>query len=246
MTAATRVAPARTKRTKRTDQPATPVVLGLDQVAKTFHRGHEAVVALAGVDLDLRAGEHVAVIGRSGSGKSTLLHLAGGLAQPDAGRVTLAGRDLSALSSTERATVRRRDIGFVFQFFHLMPGLTVQENVALPLVLDRQRIGPDATARIEQLLADVELSHRAHHLPNELSGGEMQRVAIARALVAQPTLVLADEPTGNLDSATGETVLDALVHAISERGASLLMVTHDAAAAARADRVLTLSDGRLV
>jgi ABC-type lipoprotein export system ATPase subunit len=240
MTAPTRVATKRAKRTER------PIVLGLDRVAKTFHRGHEDVVALAAVDLEVRAGEHVAVIGRSGSGKSTLLHLAGGLAEPDTGRVLLAGRDLSSLSSKARATVRRRDIGFVFQFFHLMPGLTVHENVALPLVLDRQRVGPDAMVRIDHLLAAVGLSHRERHLPSELSGGEMQRVAVARALVAQPMLVLADEPTGNLDSATGESVLDSLVSAVRQHGASLLMVTHDASAAARADRVLTLSDGRLV
>jgi ABC-type lipoprotein export system ATPase subunit len=223
--------------------PAT--VLALDGVSRSFRCGGEAVVALAGIDLTVAAGEFVAVVGKSGSGKSTLLHLAGGLAAPDSGRVLLGDRDMARLSARARAEVRRRHIGFVFQFFHLMPGLTVAENVALPLILDGARSdGHDA--RVVRLLEDVGLSHRADHLPGELSGGEMQRAAIARALVAEPGVVLADEPTGNLDSATGQEILDLLTRAVRQRQAALVMVTHDAAAAQRADRVLTLADGRLV
>ena len=221
-----------------------PVALRLASVSKTFRRAAEEVVALRDVNLTVHAGEHVAVVGRSGSGKSTLLHLAGGLAEPDAGRVDVGDRDLSTLHPRQRAAARRRDIGFVFQFFHLMPGLTVWENVALPLVLDGER-ADRATARIDGLLRDVALDHRRDHLPGELSGGEMQRAAIARALVAEPALVLADEPTGNLDSTTGEAVLDVLLSTVRTRDAALLLVTHDATAAARADRVVTLADGRV-
>jgi ABC-type lipoprotein export system ATPase subunit len=224
------------------DGPVAPV-LSLEGVSRTFRRGGEAVIALAGIDLSVGAGEFVAVVGKSGSGKSTLLHLAGGLAAPDSGRVLLGERDLARVSPKTRAEIRRRQIGFVFQFFHLMPGLTVEENVRLPLILDRG--GRAGAGRVGQLLADVGLSHRAGHLPGELSGGEMQRTAIARALVAEPTVVLADEPTGNLDSTTGAEVLDLLTGIVSQRDTALVMVTHDEAAAARAGRVLTLADGRL-
>jgi predicted ABC-type transport system involved in lysophospholipase L1 biosynthesis ATPase subunit len=158
--------------------------------------------------------------------------------------VDLNGRDLGEMSARARAGTRRRDTGFVFQFFHLLPALTVRENVALPLVLDR-RLDRAGAARVDGLLADVGLIDRADHLPAELSGGEMQRAAIARALVAEPALVLADEPTGNLDAVTGDAVLDLLIETVRRRQTALVMVTHDAAAAARADRVLTLADGHL-
>jgi len=200
------------------------------------------VVALAGVTLEVESGEFVAVVGPSGSGKSTLLHLAGGLDQPDGGRVRVNGRDLADTSVGERAELRRRQIGFVFQFFHLLPTLSVAENVSLPLLLDGRRDDDRVTALLER----VGLADRARHLPGELSGGEMQRTAIARALVAGPGLILADEPTGNLDSATGEEVFDALISQVREASATLVMVTHDATAASRADRTLRLSDGRLV
>ena len=216
-------------------------LLRFEGVSKRFHRGTEEVVALDEVDLNIDAGEFVALIGPSGSGKSTLLHLAGGLDQPDSGRILLGDRDLATLSIGERARIRRREIGFVFQFFHLIPTLTVTENVELPLLLD----GVKSNGRTSELLERVGLGHRAEHLPSELSGGELQRTAIARALVAKPTLILADEPTGNLDSATGETVLAVLAEQVAQSGAALVMVTHDRDVAKRADIVHTLRDGRL-
>jgi putative ABC transport system ATP-binding protein len=216
-------------------------LLRLEGVRKGFRRGREEVLALDGVDLCLDAGGFTALVGPSGSGKSTLLHLAGGLDKPDAGRILLEDRDLSTLSAGERAQLRRRQVGFVFQFFHLIPTLTVTENVELPLVLD----GARRNGRVGDLLGRVGLSHRADHLPGELSGGEMQRAAIARALVAQPRLLLADEPTGNLDSATGGEILDVLCDQVAEEGTALLMVTHDVGAANKAEQVLHLRDGRL-
>jgi predicted ABC-type transport system involved in lysophospholipase L1 biosynthesis ATPase subunit len=220
------------------------VLLELRHVVKRFRRGAEHVVALDGVDLAVAPGESVAVVGPSGSGKSTLLHLAGGLDVPDGGTVRIDGRDLAELTVAERARLRRRDVGFVFQFFHLLPSLTVAENVELPLLLD----GSARAARgaVAGALERVGVAHRAGHLPGELSGGEMQRAAIARALVARPRLVLADEPTGNLDSATGGAVLDLLGEVVREAGTALVMVTHDEAATARSDRVVHLLDGRLM
>jgi ABC-type lipoprotein export system ATPase subunit len=217
-------------------------LLRLEGVRKSFRRGREEVSALDGVDLDIERGAFVALVGPSGSGKSTLLHLAGGLDSPDAGRVYLEDRDLSTLSAGDRAQLRRRQVGFVFQFFHLIPTLSVRENVELPLILDGVR---KSDARVSELLEGVGLAHRADHLPGELSGGEMQRAAIARALVAKPRLLLADEPTGNLDSATGAEILDVLCKQVAEEGTALVMVTHDAGAASRAERVLHLRDGRL-
>jgi ABC-type lipoprotein export system ATPase subunit len=216
-------------------------LLRFEGVSKRFHRGAEEVVALDAVDLNIDAGQFVALIGPSGSGKSTLLHLAGGLDHPDSGRILLGDRDLASLSIGDRARIRRREIGFVFQFFHLIPTLTVSENVELPLLLD----GVKSNGRTNELLERVGLGHRAEHLPSELSGGELQRTAIARALVAKPTLILADEPTGNLDSATGDTVLAVLAEQVAQSGAALVMVTHDRDVAKRADIVHTLRDGRL-
>ena len=217
-------------------------LLTLDAVSKSFQRGREQVVALDEVTIAVDKGEFVAMVGPSGSGKSTLLHLAGGLDQPDAGRVLLGERDLAALSAGDRARIRRREVGFVFQFFHLIPTLSVAENVELPLLLDGVR---DKTGVVATMLDRVGLQPRAEHLPGELSGGEMQRAAIARALVAGPELILADEPTGNLDSSTGRDILDVLSQQVTEAGAALLMVTHDDSAASRAGRVLHLRDGKL-
>ncbi|MEY2447557.1 MAG: lipoprotein-releasing system ATP-binding protein [Acidimicrobiaceae bacterium] len=216
-------------------------LLRFEGVSKRFHRGTEEVVALDRVDLSIEPGEFVALIGPSGSGKSTLLHLAGGLDQPDGGRILLGDRDLATMSIGERAKLRRREVGFVFQFFHLIPTLTVTENVELPLLLD----GVKSNGRTSDLLDRVGIGHRAAHLPGELSGGELQRAAIARALVARPQVILADEPTGNLDSATSEAVLALLAEQVVESGAALVMVTHDRDVAARAPRVHTLRDGRL-
>jgi ABC-type lipoprotein export system ATPase subunit len=217
-------------------------LLELEGVVKHYRRGDEDVVALEQVDLSIDKGELAAVVGPSGSGKSTLLHLAAGLDVPDAGRVAVQGRDLAGLSAGERAALRRREIGFVFQFFHLLPNLTVAENVELPLLLDGTRRRQE---RVRNLLDQVGVAHRAGHLPGELSGGEMQRAAIARALVAEPALVLADEPTGNLDSSTGSTVLSVLEKVVSGTGAALVMVTHDEAATDLAERVFHLADGSL-
>jgi predicted ABC-type transport system involved in lysophospholipase L1 biosynthesis ATPase subunit len=217
-------------------------LLRLEGVTKRFRRGSEEVTALGGVDLDLEPGEFLGLVGPSGSGKSTLLHLAGGLDRPDAGRVLLDGRDLAALSVGDRALLRRREIGFVFQFFHLIPTLTVAENVELPLILDGARSRDGVT---RELIERVGLGGRAEHLPGELSGGEMQRAAIARALVARPRLILADEPTGNLDSATGTQILDLLCAQVADAGAALVVVTHDPVAAGRAQRVVSLRDGVL-
>jgi putative ABC transport system ATP-binding protein len=217
-------------------------LLELRGVRKHYRRGDEVIRALDGVDLTVGPGEFVVMVGPSGSGKSTLLHLAGGLDEPDEGEVVLDGQPLAQLSRRERARLRRRRIGFVFQFFHLLPTLTVAENVALPLTLDGRR-GNGSTGRV---LERVGLTHRAEHLPGELSGGELQRAAIARALAAEPALLLAEEPTGNLDSVTGATVLEVLVEQVRTAGVGLLMVTHDEAVAARGDRVLHLRDGHFV
>jgi putative ABC transport system ATP-binding protein len=190
----------------------------------------------------------VALVGRSGSGKSTLLHLAGGLDVADAGTVRVAGVEVAALSVVERARLRRQQVGFVFQSFHLLPSLTVAENVELPLLLERDRSSTGAAERrhrVAEVLEQVMVGHRAEHRPGELSGGELQRAALARALVARPGLVLADEPTGNLDSTTGAAILDLLFATVRETGTSLVLVTHDEAAASRAGRVVRLRDGRL-
>ena len=219
-------------------------LLELQGIHHGYELGQRRLPVLRGVDVALYPGETVAIVGRSGSGKSTLLHLAGGLAAPDEGDVRLDGAVLSSMSPRARAIARRRRIGFVFQAFHLLPGLDVIENVAMPLLLNgesRQR----AASRARPLLAAVGLAERAEHLPSELSGGELQRAAIARALVADPTLVLADEPTGNLDSTTATEVMDLLMNRVHEAGLTMMLVTHDASIAAHADRVLTMADGVL-
>jgi putative ABC transport system ATP-binding protein len=214
------------------------------QLGKRYTVGETPVEALIDVTLRVPEGEFLAVMGPSGSGKSTLLHLLGGLDTPTRGEVHLAGQRLADLNDRQAAALRRREIGFVFQFFNLLPTLTAEENVALPLILDGQQPA-DHQARIDGLLELVGLAPRRHHKPDQLSGGEQQRVAIARALVSQPALVLADEPTGNLDSRAGEEVLRLLRRACDERGQTLVLVSHDPAAVRYADRVLLLRDGRL-
>lgn len=217
----------------------------LEGVSRTYHETEAgAVAALKPLSLTIESGTIVAIVGPSGSGKSTLLNLLGGLDRPSTGRVVLAGTDIGALDDDARTLVRRTRIGFVFQFFHLLETMTARENVMLPAKLAG---APHAElqARATQLLERVGLGHRLDHLPQQLSGGEMQRVAVARALVMDPPVLLADEPTGNLDSDTGATVLDLLTHVVDGRR-TIVLVTHDAKVAARAQRVLTLRDGSLV
>ena len=218
-------------------------VLQLDRVGKTYQRGDEQVRVLVDVDFTLDAGEFVVVTGPSGAGKSTLLHIAGGLDAPDTGTVAVAGQDVWAMSASARAAFRRRNLGFVFQFFNLVPMLTAVENVSLPLVLDGMPTR-SADARAKELLQRVGLGDRARHRPAELSGGQMQRVAVARALVARPSIILADEPTGNLDSHSSTEVLDLLRSLSEEHGTAVVMVTHDQAAARYGSRELHLVDGR--
>jgi len=212
---------------------------------KVFRQGDSEVQALAGVSLDVAAGEFLSIMGPSGSGKSTLLHLIGGLDQASAGEIRIDGRVLSRMTDDEITVFRRRKIGIVFQFFNLLPAHSAEENVALPLLLDHRR-PRDVRPRVEAALAQVGLLHRRRHRPDELSGGEMQRVAIARALVIDPAVILADEPTGNLDTRTGEEILGLLREANQARRATILLVTHEARAAACGSRIVTLKDGVVV
>ncbi len=193
----------------------------------------------------MEEGEFVAIMGPSGSGKSTLLHLLGGLDGPTDGEVTLAGKPVSKLNDNQVTLIRRRNVGFVFQFFNLLPTLSAEENIALPLLIDGLNIKKHKE-RIDQLLELVGLTDRRDHNPDQLSGGEQQRVAIARAFVTDPAIVLADEPTGNLDSTTGEEILTLLRRSCNEFGQTIVVVTHDAKAASFADRVVFLMDGRIV
>lgn len=211
-------------------------------VSKAYDDGATRHDVLAGIDLDLEAGELVALLGPSGSGKSTLLNIIAGLDSPDDGTVEVSGNELGAMSERGRTLLRRREIGFVFQFFNLIPTLTVLENVLLPLELT----GTRDRARARALLERVGLADRERAFPEELSGGEQQRIAIARALAHQPKLLLADEPTGNLDSATGARVLDLLTDLIRESGTAMVIATHSHEVVDRAHRVLTLHDGVIV
>jgi ABC-type lipoprotein export system ATPase subunit len=218
-------------------------IVAADGVVKTYGEGRAARRVLDGADLTVAAGEVVAILGRSGSGKSTLLHLLGGLDRPDAGSITVAGEPVTGATEKELSALRRRRIGFVFQFFHLLPELTGEANV---LLAGRVRGAlPEAAERGRELVDRLGLREVADSLPSRLSGGEQQRFAIARALVNDPVLVLADEPTGNLDVQAGAEVLR-LLRAGATDGRAVVMVTHEAAAAAIADRVLTMRDGRLV
>ncbi len=214
-------------------------------VTREYQLGGVEVPALRGVSVTIPPGDHVAILGPSGSGKSTLMHLLGGLDRPTSGVLRIAGRDVRELGATELARLRNRTIGFVFQSFHLLPRTTAVDNVALPLVYAGVRAG-DRRRRAEELLDRVGLHHRLRHRPNQLSGGEQQRVAIARALVTGPSLLLADEPTGNLDSATGADVLDLLEELNQESGVAVVVVTHEREVAARAARQIRMRDGLVV
>ncbi|MDT0631150.1 ABC transporter ATP-binding protein [Rubrivirga litoralis] len=224
------------------DAPAADAVLDLRDVRKGYREGDATRDVLRGASMRLGRGTVGALVGRSGAGKSTVLNLISGIDQPDDGAVVVDGQHLERLSERERTLFRRRHIGFVFQFYNLVPTLTVAENVRFLLDLNR---APDAEARAASLLADVGLADRADAFPDRLSGGEQQRVAIARALAHDPALVLADEPTGDLDARTGRQILDLLEAMTRERGRTLLMVTHDENTLDRVDTVFRLADGRL-
>jgi putative ABC transport system ATP-binding protein len=225
------------------EAPAAAAAVAARAVTRRYGDGESAVEALRGVSLEVPAGQFTAVMGPSGSGKSTLMHLLAGLDRPTSGSVHLGGEEISSMAERRLTKLRRRHIGFVFQSFNLLPTLTAEENVTLPLAI--ARVKPPAE-EVEQLLARVGLTDRRDHKPAELSGGQQQRVAIARALVARPTVLFADEPTGNLDSAAGAAVLELLRDAVALDGQTTVMVTHDPRAAAVADRVLFLADGRIV
>jgi len=214
----------------------------LQRVSKVFHQGAQTIRAVDQVSFEVAPGEFVAITGASGSGKSTLLHLIAGLETPTSGTITIAGTSLATMSDAQVSALRLHTIGFVFQFFNLLPALTAQENAALPLLLAGQS-PQQAAARAAQLLDWVHLSQRLTSRPGELSGGEMQRVALARALTNDPAIVLADEPTGNLDSHSGSLVLDLLYRSCKEMGKTLLLATHDRTVVKRADRSIELQDG---
>ena len=222
---------------------ATETVVAANNVTRRYGEGDTAVDALRGVDLDIESRKLTAIMGPSGSGKSTLMHILAGLDRPTSGSVSIAGREITTMGDQELTLLRREHIGFIFQFFNLLPMLTAEENIVLPLRLAGQKVD---RAWVDEILAKVGLDDRREHRPAQLSGGQQQRVAIARALVSKPTVMFADEPTGNLDSHTGEEILGLMRESVETYGQTTVMVTHDSRAAAMADRILFLADGRIV
>ena len=220
------------------------IILQANNISKVYDEGKIKTTVLSGLDLTVHAGEHIAIVGSSGSGKSTLLHLLGGLDTPTTGEVWLKGACLNQLNETRRGELRNRHLGFIYQFHHLLAEFNATENVAMPLLMRADVSIKEAERRANALLERVGLGHRLHHRPSELSGGERQRVAIARALVTEPALVLADEPTGNLDNENATAVFELLTELQSSIGMALLMVTHDRQLAARADQILEIKSGQ--
>lgn len=218
-------------------------ILRVEDISKVYGRGDTAIRALDHVSFSVKRGEFVAIIGPSGSGKSTLLHILGGVETPSSGNVYIDQTNLSDLSETQLAVFRRRQIGLIYQFYNLMPVLSVKENITLPLLLDHRKV--DET-QLQQLLKTLNLENRVNHLPNELSGGQQQRVSIGRALINSPALVLADEPTGNLDLKNSQEILEFLKLSNKSHNQTIIVITHDEKIALQADRIISLEDGRIV
>lgn len=210
---------------------------------KTYGKGESAVVAVNDIDLTINKGEFTAIVGTSGSGKSTLMHLLGGVDDPTSGKVLIEGEDIFALKDEKRSIFRRRKIGFIFQEYNLIPILTVEENIIMPILLDGNKVDKE---EVDELLERLGLADRRNHLPSQLSGGQQQRVAIGRAIVNRPTLILADEPTGNLDKRNSEEVINIMFEAVRDRNETLVIVTHEMDIAAMADRIIHLEDGKIV
>lgn len=211
---------------------------------KSFQLGEVEVEVLTDISITIKKGEFVSIMGPSGSGKSTLLYLIGGLDKPTSGSIKINGKELSGMQDEEESLLRRRDLGFVFQFYNLIPNLSVAENIMLPVLLDGKRL-KDEESKLDQILADVGLGDRRYHTPRELSGGQQQRVAIARALINEPDIILADEPIGNLDSKTGTEIMRLLKRINQERGKTIIQVTHSEEAAAYGDRIIHVRDGKV-
>lgn len=219
-------------------------IIETENLSKTYLLGQETVEVLKDINLAIEPGEFVSIMGPSGSGKSTLLYLMGGLDKPTAGSIKIKGKELATMKDQEESILRRRDLGFVFQFYNLVPNLNVEENIMLPILLDGKRMKTERN-RLERILADVGLTERRHHTPRELSGGQQQRVAIARALVNEPDIILADEPIGNLDSKTGTEIMKLLKQISREYGKTIVQVTHSREAAEYGDRIIHVRDGKV-
>lgn len=218
-------------------------ILTCEQVKKVYGSGNNQVMALNGIDLTVSKGEFVAIVGASGSGKSTLLHILGSVDKPTSGKVTIDGTDLSKLNATQAAIFRRRKVGLVYQFYNLIPTLTVRKNILMPLALDKKKPNEDY---FEKIVTSLGISDRLEALPNELSGGQQQRVAIARSLIYRPALLLADEPTGNLDQKNSREIIDMLKLSNRNLEQTILLITHDEKVALEADRIITIEDGRIL